>query len=98
MPIIDGGRPEDEQHAIFDCHDYAAVRSESDGLFKHGINLVAFFTRNPVHRITLFLTVCRSMAGDRCASAPLRMSSPCSMMFTVMLTSSSDFLDAYDSD
>ncbi|MGH3613070.1 MAG: hypothetical protein ACRDRK_10850, partial [Pseudonocardia sp.] len=91
-------RLEDEQHAIFDCYDYAAVRSKFIDLFKHGTNLVAFFTRNPVHRIALFLTACRSMADDRCASAPSRLSSPCSDFHCDMFTSSSDFLDTYDSD
>ena len=40
----------------------ASVRSNFVDLFKHGRNLVAFLTKNPVHRIALFLTACRTIA------------------------------------
>ena len=59
---------DDEQHAIFDCCKYATARSKFVDLFKHGPNLVAFFTKNPVHRTALFLTACRAIALSQTAA------------------------------
>lgn len=64
---------DDEQHALFDCRHFDAVRSRFVDLFKHGTDLVAFVTENPVHRLALFWTACQSIAAYRsampCASA-----------------------------
>lgn len=52
---------EDEMHAIFSCPDYDHVRVKFPDLFQRESSLQAFFTRNPVHRIALFLTDCRAL-------------------------------------
>ena len=52
---------EDETHAIFVCPDYADARVKFPDLFECEGSLQAFFTRNPVHRIALYLTECRAL-------------------------------------
>ena len=50
---------DDEKHAIFQCPIYRQARAKYPDLFCHAEDLTAFLTRNPCHRVALFLSACR---------------------------------------
>lgn len=88
---------DDEQHAIFDCGAFAPVRSQFVDLFKHGTCLTAFFTKNPVHRLALFLTACRAISPNRLATLP-SLTPPQFQVDLDIFSDGTPDIDTYDSD
>ena len=52
---------EDEMHAVFTCLEFQHLRTKYHELFVGPADLYHFLSKNPAHRVALFLTECRAI-------------------------------------